>query len=133
MPGGQWTGGLLDIADGALLCRIGGPRMRLAAIIVALCIAASVANAQTMTREQTIEYVSKTLADIQYDAANEIAIATKSSNTPGDTAIQPAISDILETIADLRERLDGNPYLRVTGYSVTVPFRVHVNFEFPDQ
>lgn len=103
--------------------------MRLAALTAALCIAAFGAQAQTMTREQTISDVSAKIGEIQ--ASTTVAYAQYQTGQVQASIISEAVKRALTMAMALRDELSSNPYIRVSGVSVGFPAGVSVELEFP--
>ncbi|MER9222994.1 hypothetical protein NKI48_29695 [Mesorhizobium sp. M0644] len=79
-----------------------------------------------MSREETLAYVSKQLAEIQGDAKQ-----LQTYTTIEKSALQERIDEILRKAVELRDVLSTNHYVQVTGFSVTIPWGVTFEFAFP--
>jgi len=78
------------------------------------------------TKEETFTYLSGELAEIQQDAQALQTLSAESS------FLQDRIDDLLKKADSVRDDLSSNPYVRVSGFSVTIPWGVTFEFSFPE-
>lgn len=104
--------------------------MRFSLMVAAILSIATHAHAQQPTREQTVAEVSKRLAEIQALYPPPSAIAQM--NVVPTFEIQQRLDKALERATALRDWLRDNPYMRVTGFSVNIPWGMTVNVELKE-
>lgn len=87
-------------------------------------LAADVALAQS--REETLKLISDTLAEVNNSqrAVYQNALPTSQTSEIIDSALQK--------IVDLRDELKDNPYVRISGFTVSIPWGVSVDLTFLD-
>ena len=96
--------------------------MKTAAIICLLTLtSAQMSFAQT--RDETLKMISDTIAD-----ANETREVMQGAYPA--SVVSERIEDSLKKIADLRDRLESNPYVRVISFTVSIPFGLSIDLEF---
>lgn len=103
--------------------------VRFSALTAVLCIAAFGAQAQTLTRAETIADVSAKIGEIQ--ASTTMAYAQYQTGQVEASIISVAVKRALTMAMELRDELSTNPYIRVSGVSVGFPAGVSVELEFP--
>ena len=80
-----------------------------------------------LTREQTFERISETLAQINEPFANSSMYASDKD------WVQEVIAAGIRQVAQLRDYLAGNGYVEIRSFSVGIPWGVTVEFEFPPE
>lgn len=78
-----------------------------------------------MSRDETYAFIAKEIAELQDEGRAMAEMSDKSY-------MQKKAEAILKKARELRDVLRDNPYARVTGFSVGVPFGVSVDFAFTD-
>jgi hypothetical protein len=87
------------------------------------------ASAQNLTsRPETMDYIAQQLAEIDQGVQT---LQFADANTD-KSYIQRSVEALLEKAADMRDKLRTNPYARITGFSVSVPWGISFEFVFPD-
>lgn len=81
--------------------------------------------ASAQTREETIAQTSVRIAQMQRRFAVDWQAAA--SDTAAATAVNLALTQVLA----LRDSLAGNPYVRVSSFSVGIPAGISVELTFP--
>jgi hypothetical protein len=99
----------------------------IAPAFAALCLMTTNAYCQELTREQTLTEVSRRIAEINKTMPSQTEYAT------GKTGfIQDRIDEALKQVAELRDYLSTNKYVRVSGASVSIPPSISVELTFPE-
>jgi hypothetical protein len=81
-------------------------------------------HAQQITREQTVQKISKALSEINSQNAQ-----IKMSSTAWEVS-KAAMDRIVKIAVDLANDLATNPYVRVKGFTIGFPSGVAVEFEW---
>lgn len=82
----------------------------------------SIVYAQHMSREETLKELSIQLAKIQ-EKLNQ-----RSTTQPA--SFQSAIEDAIKQASAVRDYFANNQYIKITGFSVSVPPSISVNVDF---
>lgn len=81
-----------------------------------------------MTREETFAYVGKNLAEFGEEAqAFQAKFATADKGY-----LEQKFEEWVGEAEELRRSLTTNKYVRVSGFSITIPWGVTFEFEFPE-
>ena len=94
----------------------------ISALVLGLCLST---GALAQGREETIAAASTRIAELQRSFTVEWHSA--SSDTAAAMAVRSALTKVLE----LRDSLAGNPYVRVSSFSVGIPAGISVELTFP--
>jgi methyl coenzyme M reductase gamma subunit len=104
-------------------------RIALALAFTLLMATSSSAQQSLETREQALEEISRVLAEINEVMPATVALQTGAVST---SVLENAIDRALALAMDLRDRLAGNPHIRVGSVQVGIPWGVSVEFTLPE-
>ncbi|MBB2973960.1 hypothetical protein [Mesorhizobium sp. RMAD-H1] len=102
--------------------------MRIAFSILIAMLATS-AHAAPLTREETFQLLSRELAKIEENSSEVQRYSTMPAYT---SLVKDKIQEAMKIAISLRDTLSGNPYVRVSGVSVTIPWGITLELTFPE-
>lgn len=90
------------------------------------------ALADQPTREETFKFLSQELSQMNADAQDLQRLGAYPATTSQlEDQIQERVGNLLERANRVRDYLAGNPHVQVTGFSITIPWGVSLEFTFP--